>query len=201
MLSLRTHLLFLALLVCGCSQSSREPPEVDAQNAEPLNLSSLTYETGFSTRTVPVKGIRFADGFLLAGERVKMEVDGELVFKDRDGVDHMLLHEYVAGIFAHPSGAYVFAGSPSEMGFSYELGGIYDVTDTGPQGVPSLRLLHSLIGSPGVVQRPGNVYEIHILEMSHNNSGKSTVRWRCFIFGADTSLVEKPCPDELNTSK
>lgn len=218
---MRSLFLLLALLTCSCSQNdtsqqSEGSPAAGtpklartdmkvAPSSGPIDLSLLAYDTevvsfgknGRQVRLIkhiPDYALRFADGILLGGNRG--EWGGELIFRDKAGIDHRILDENVQGIFEQPTGAVVLTGLAH---MSTNEGSIYELEATTGQEFPQPKLIHKLVGSPRkIMQTTAKTLEIRVdVWETQTLNESSEPSPHCYLLGTDKSLANFPCSREM----
>lgn len=117
---MRSLVLTLAALFCGCSGTSREPERHTQSTPQVIKADYMQPAFG---------------GRLLGTDRG--EWVGELLFQDEAGRLETILHENVRGIVENPAGIFVFTGLNHK---SANVGYIYTVTLTKNNDVVATRL-------------------------------------------------------------
>ena len=170
---------------------SSSSPEDFAQFAYPVEVVGYG-EDGKHVKTISVEPkhvLAAFGGHLLGGDRG--EWGGELVFRDRDAVNHLLLNQDVRAIILMPFGVVVFTGL-AHMGFSN--GAMYVVRLDTAQ-LPHASLLHGLSGAPSDIRwTTGNDLVFTVQPgIRSKHDFFSPPQPECYLLGKRGELKSLPC--------
>ena len=201
----RTRSLLFAVVIftAACTADRSEPAHLAgsptaSHSATPPSPKKLSYRAeivGYDEKgrhatpidQVPDYVAPFEQGLLMGSNRG--EWGGELVYRNRQGKDEVLLTENVRGIFAAGSDALVFTGL-AHMGINE--GAVYRVV---PGRRPVARLLHRLIGEPRNIAQNRNGFHLEFqLFEGRTVSGEAIRVTRCYSLSQALALMEVVCP-------